>query len=142
MILVDTNVVLAAQRGDHPEHAVARPWFEQLADGTEQFGVPITVWGSYLRLTTNRRIFTVPTPIAEAFTFLEATRARPAHVTCEPGPRHFELLSRVCGDGDANGDLIPDAVLAAIALENGASVASFDRDFARFDDINWIRPGA
>lgn len=142
MILIDTNVVLAAQRDDHPEHSVARPWFEHLVDGSEQFGIPTTVWGSYLRLTTNRRIFTVPTPLSDAFAFLDTTRARPHHVTCEPGPRHFELLARVCDNDDANGDLIPDAILAAIALENGASVASFDRDFARFDDIEWVRPNA
>lgn len=140
MILIDTNVVLAAQRSDHPDHHVGRPWFERLVDGTEQFGIPSTVWASYLRVTTNRRIFTVPTPLRDAFAFVEATRARAAHVTCEPGPRHVELLAQVCDNGDAAGDLIPDAVIAAIALENGASVASFDRDFARFDDIDWIRP--
>lgn len=140
MILIDTNVLLASQRGDHPRHGVARAWLGDLLVGPGQFGVPTTVWATYLRLTTNRRIFTVPTPMGEAVRFIDVVSAYPGHVRCEPGPRHFGILAEVCRNSDVEGDLAPDAVLAAIAVENGASVASFDRDFARFEMIDWIRP--
>lgn len=59
----------------------------------------------------------------------------------DAGPRHLDLLSKVCADAEAAGDLVPDAVLAAIATEHGGTVVSFDRDFARFPDLRWERPG-
>lgn len=139
-LLLDVNIVLAAQRGDHPQHGLVRPWFDQVVAGSIDFGVPSTVWASFLRLTTSRRIFSVPTPLAEAFTFLERTRAVPAHLTLEPGARHLTLLRGLCEDADATGDLVPDAVLGAIALEHGCVVATLDRDFARFTAVRHVRP--
>lgn len=140
MLLLDVNVVLAAQRGDHPQHGTVRPWFDELLSGDETFGVPVLAWASFLRLTTNRRIFPLPTPIAEAFAFLEATVAQPHHLLVGPGPRHLQLLRRLCEEADAVGDLVPDAVLAALALENGCEIATLDRDFARFPSVRHVRP--
>ncbi len=142
MILLDVNVVLAAHRTDHPHHNVARPWLERLTAGTESFGVPSSVWTSFLRIATSRRIFVVPTPSAEAFAFIRAIAAQPEHVPIEPGVRHLDLLESACSEGDAAGDLVADAYLVAIAAEHGSSLASFDRDFARFPNLDWIVPAA
>jgi toxin-antitoxin system PIN domain toxin len=141
VLLLDVNVVLAAHRADHSEHATVRPWFDQLLAGDEAFGVPALVWASFLRLTTNRRIFSVPTPLGEAFAFVEATCAQPRHLLVGPGPRHLALLRRLCEEAGATGDLVPDAVLAAVAVENGCIVATLDRDFARFSSVSHLRPG-
>ena len=86
--MLDVNVVLAAHRGDHPHHDVKRPWFDAAVRGADGFCVPLTVCASFLRLSTSRRIFTVPTTVAEAFDFLGATREQPGHLPLEPGPRH------------------------------------------------------
>lgn len=141
MLVLDVNVVVAAHRADHPHHDTVRPWFDATVDGSEDFGVPDLVWGSFLRITTNRRIFAVPTPRAEAFAFVEATVARRRHLAIGPGPRHRALVRRLCDEADAVGDLVPDAVLGAVAVELGATVASLDRDFARFPSVRWVRPG-
>lgn len=141
MILLDTNVMLAAQRADHPHHGDVHGWFKDLTSGSDQFGVPSTVWASYLRLTTNRRIFKVPTPVADAFAFLVAVRSQPNHLPVEPGDRHFALLEELCRQADAVADLVPDAALAAIAIEHGLQLVSFDRDFARFPGLRWRLPG-
>ena len=140
MLLLDVNVVIAAHRVDHAQHAVARPWFDDLVDAPEPFSVPTVVWQSFLRLVTNRRVLERPTRMIDAFAFLDAVCAQPNHVLLAPGPQHFELLRSVCETADATGDLVPDAVLAAIALEHGAVVASFDRDFARFTAIEHVIP--
>ena len=58
-----------------------------------------------------------------------------------PGPRHLELLRRVCEEDNATGDLVSDAMLAAIALEHDCVVASLDRDFARFSSVDHVIPG-
>lgn len=140
MKLLDVNVVLAAHRDDHPHFAVARPWLERLVAGAEGFAVPDLVAGAFLRLATNRRIFVAPTPPADAFAYLRALRGHPRHVALAPGPRHLELLEQQCARADAAGDLVGDAQLAALAIEHAAEVVSFDRDFARFDQIRWTLP--
>lgn len=141
MLLLDVNVVLAAQRVDHSHHAQVRPWFDRLLAGDEPFGVPSMVWGSFLRLSTHRRVFHTPTPREQAFSFIDATVSQPHHLAVEPGARHLSLLRGVCDEGDATGDLVPDAVLAAIALEHACTVATLDRDFARFASVSIVRPG-
>jgi len=141
VLLLDVNVVLAAHRDDHPHHERVRGWFDRLLAGDEPFGVPFTVWASFLRLATNRRVFPRPTPRSDAFEFLAAVRAQPHHVATEPGRRHFDLLQRMCQEADASGDLLPDAVLAAVAVEHGCTVVSLDRDFARFPTVDTVRPG-
>jgi uncharacterized protein len=41
---------------------------------------------------------------------------------------------------DVRGNLIPDALLAALAVEHGLTVYSTDTDFARFDEMRWENP--
>lgn len=142
MLLLDVNVVLAAQRVDHAHRAQVRPWFDRLLAGDEPFGVPSMVWASYLRLTTHRRVFRTPTPREQAFAFMEATVSQPHHLAVEPGARHLPLLRAACDEGDATGDLVPDAVLVALALEHACTIATLDRDFARFPSVRTVRPGA
>ncbi len=141
MLVLDVNVVIATYRADHGHHTSTRRWFDALVAGPEMFSVPNVVWASFLRLVTNRSAFPVPTPRDEAFAYVDAVRAHPSHCALEPGPFHLELLRRLCDEADARGDLVPDAVIAAIALEHGCVVASLDRDFARFSSIDHVIPG-
>ena len=133
-------MVLAAHRDDHPDFESAREWLDRtLATGTP-FAVIDLVAGAFLRVATNRRIFSIPTPAQEAFAYLKALRAQPAHVLLAPGPRHLEMLEQLCGSAEASGDLVADAQLAAIALEHACELISYDRDFARFSEVSWTRP--
>jgi toxin-antitoxin system PIN domain toxin len=132
MLILDVNIVLAAHRTDHPDNATVRPWLDTLLSSGVSFGVPRSVWASMLRIATHPRVFTVPTRIADVFAFIDALVDQPGHVPSEPGGRHLILLRRMCEEANARGGLVPDAVLAAIALEHGGAVASLDRDFARF----------
>lgn len=140
MVVLDVNVVLAAHRGDHPHHAEVRSWFDRILAGDELFAVPMTVWASFLRLATNRRIFLVPTPRPAAFDFIDATRAQPHHLDIGPGQSHLGILRQLCDEADADGDLMPDAVLAALCVEHHGTVATLDRDFARFGSLRHVRP--
>ena len=135
MYLLDVNVVLAAHRDDHSSHATVRLWFEAMLTGDDDFTVPVAVWASFLRLATHRRVFEVPTLVADAFVFLDAVRAQPNHVSTAPGPRHLALLRTLCGEAGASGDLMPDAVIGAIAVEHACEVVTLDRDFARFPSV-------
>jgi toxin-antitoxin system PIN domain toxin len=140
MLLLDVNVVLAAYRADHPDHDRVRSWFEAAISGGDGFSVPVGVWASFLRLVTNRRVFPTPTPLDEAFAFIEAVHAHPRHLALGPGPRHLLLLRQVCEEYEATGDLVPDAALAAVAVEHGCVVASLDRDLTRFRSVPHVNP--
>ena len=142
MILLDVNVVVAVHRADHPHHGLVAPWFAELTSGDEPFWVPDTVWASFVHITTNRRIFEVPTPLAEAFAFLDAVLGQPNHLSLVPTERHLDLFEDLCRDFDAAGDLSADAYIAALAVDHGCEVVSLDRDFARFDRVAWRRPGS
>jgi toxin-antitoxin system PIN domain toxin len=133
--LLDVNVVVAAHRDDHPRHRAIREWFDSLTAGDDPFTVPVQVWASFLRIVTNRRVFPVPTPREAAFAFIDATCGQPNYLPTTPGPRHMTLLRVQCDEADAQGDLVQDAVLAALAAEHRCTVATLDRDFARFPSV-------
>ncbi len=140
MKLLDVNVLLAAHRTDHPQFGTAKPWFDELIRTAEPFGAPRSVWASFVRLSTHRRVFSTPTSVSAAFGFATAVIAQPRYVGIEPGAGHERIFQRVCADADCSGDLVADAFLAAIAIEHGCDLVSFDRDFARFQELRWERP--
>ena len=141
MYLLDVNVVLAAFRADHPHYGEVRPWFDTTLAEREPFGAPVWVWHALLRLATNRRVFRVVSSPADVFSFADAVMAQPGYTYLAPGPRHLDILRRVCVDASAAGDLIPNAVLASLALEFDCEVVSLDRDFSRFP-VRLVRPGS
>jgi toxin-antitoxin system PIN domain toxin len=138
--LLDVNIVLAAHRDDHPDFRLARTWLQQTLDAGAPFAVVDLVAGAFLRIATNRRIFSIPTPVDAAFAYLTALRAQPSHIMLAPGAQHLALLEQLCQSAEASGDLVADAQLAAIAVEHAAELVSFDRDFARFDTLSWQKP--
>lgn len=135
-------MVLAAHRDDHPHFGVVRSWFDDLIMNHEPFGVPNVVWLSFVRIATHRRVFKIPTPPDEAFAFLHSVRGQAGYVALRPGNGHLALFERLCRDGAATGDLVPDAYLAALAMEQGCELVSLDRDFARFPDLRWRLPAS
>ncbi len=141
MILLDVNVVVAAHRADHPQHERVRPWFDGLVGGQERFTVPDVAWASFIRLVTNRRIFTIPSAVDDAFSFVRAVRAQPNHVALSPSDRHLGLFEEQCRAADVMGDLAADAYLVAIAMDLGCELISLDRDMARFPSVRWRLPG-
>lgn len=140
MKILDVNLMVAAHRREHTHFAVASRWINALRRSGEPFAVPTIVQVGFLRLTTSRRAFPKPTPQPLAFAYLRNLLASPGWTDIQPTPRHLDVLEALCRDGAAPGDLVPDAHLAALAVEHGGTVVSFDRDFARFEGLRWECP--
>ena len=140
MTLLDVNILLYAYNADAPQHAASAAWLEEALRTADVVGLPWpTVW-AFLRLSTNPRVWPNPLPAAEAFRIINELLALPSVVLVQPGPRHMEIFELVTSKFRAAGPLMSDAVLAALAMENGAALASTDRDFSRFEDMRWINP--
>jgi len=129
----DVNVLVAASRSDHPQHAVARSWLEQ-ALGAATSGTSFTlmpmVLASFLRLVNSPKIFHLPTPIDEAVGFVDALLAVPGAQLAPLGPE-WPRLRQLCLDKQLSGNDLPDAWLAAATLHLGEHLVSFDRDFRK-----------
>ena len=140
MIVLDANVLLAAFRDDHPHHPLARPWLDAtLAKGTPLL-VPDLVWVGFVRLVTNSHIFEVPSAPAEAFEFVDAVCAAPTYVGVAGLTDGLSAFRDEVLAADAWANLAPDAYIAAVARSHAAPVASFDRDFRRFDGLEILVP--
>lgn len=142
MILADVNVLIRAFREDAPDHPRYRDWLERSVAGESAFGVSDLVLSGFLRIATHPRIFDPPTPLERALEFVEALRAQPNCVQISPGERHWSIFTRLCRDANARGNLVPDAYLAALAIETGSEWVTIDRDFSRFSGLKWHLPGA
>ena len=140
MILVDANLLLYAYNADAPEHAASARWLQDLLSGPETVGFAWSTLWAFLRISTNARLWPKPKPVAEAFAAVRELLAQPGVVILSPGPRHAELLEKLVRLHRATGPLVTDAVLAALALENGATLASTDQDLSRFTDLHWVNP--
>jgi hypothetical protein len=140
MRLVDVNVLVHAFRADAPEHAAHRAWVESLVGSDEAYAVSDHVLAGFLRVVTHPRVFHPPTPIGPALEFARAFRERANAALVAPGARHWGIFERLCVEAGARGNLVPDAWLAALAIESGCEFVTADRDYARFTDLRWRHP--
>lgn len=140
MLLVDANVLLNAVNQRGREHDAARAWLGAALGGGEAVAFAWTVVLAFLRLSTHPAVFPRPLTAGQAAEVVEAWLGAPPAVTVEPTRRHLSLLRGLLERAGTAGNLVGDAHLAALALEHGATVVSFDRDFARFEGVILRRP--
>lgn len=140
MLLGDVNVFIYAHRPESPRAEEHRAWLEAALAADEPFGVSELVLSAFVRIVTHHRIYTEPTPTDVALEFCRAVREAPSTAVVRPGPRHWQIFERLCDEAGARGNLVPDAYLAALAIEHGATWVSSDRGFARFPGLKWQLP--
>lgn len=141
MIIPDLNILVHAYNSDFPQHAAAKRWWEQAAEGRHgPIGLAwLTILG-FLRISTSRSVMERPLPVMEAVAIVRSwLKQEPVQVLI-PGERHSEILFRLLEDLGVAGNLTTDAHLAALAIEYRAEVASSDTDFARFAGLRWFNP--
>ncbi|NDV62759.1 type II toxin-antitoxin system VapC family toxin [Puniceicoccales bacterium CK1056] len=140
MIIPDVNLLLYTVNVDSPDHAAAYRWWEELLHSGAPIGLYSGVAFSFVRLSTNRRVFTHPLMVGEAFAYiqnwLEFSVVNWVDATLEDLPVAENLL-QVAGTG---GNLVSDAQIAAAAIRLGGTVFSVDSDFGRFPKVKWQNP--
>jgi uncharacterized protein len=142
VILPDVNVLVYAYREDAPRHDRYRIWLEGVLNAREAYGLSDLVLAGFVRVVTHPRVFSPPSPTGHAFEFAEALRGHPNCVHVVAGERHWDIFAGLCRDARTKGNLIPDAYLAALAIESGSEWITSDRDYSRFPGLRWRDPGA
>lgn len=140
MILPDVNVLIYAHRGEVRDHARYRAWLEETVSSDSAFGLSDLVLSWFVRIVTHPRIFNPPSPLSDALDFVDALTEQPNRVPVAPGPNHWAIFRRLVAETGAQGNRIPDAWLAALAIEYGCEWITADRDFARFPGLRWRHP--
>lgn len=131
MILPDVNVLLYAVNRGSPQHATAKnALVAAYVEGAVALAWPALL--GFLRLSTRPGIFPRPLPVADALAAVQAWLQHPAAVVAHPGTGHAAILARLLLAANQGGPLVSDAHLAALAIEHGARLLTFDRDFERF----------
>jgi len=140
VILVDANLLVYAHAASLPQHNAARTWLDERLNGTAAVGLPWPSLLAFVRLVTNPRIFQRPAPIRLAWEQVEDwLDCGPVRVPL-PTSRHREVLKPLLVDTGGRSNLVPDAHLAALAIEHGLILCSSDGDFARFRGLRWQNP--
>ena len=137
MILPDVNVLLYAFRQDAENHTAYRKWLEGVVNGDMAYGMSPQVLASVIRLATHPRVFKQPDPLEDALAFVSTLLDQPHCQVIQPGPRHWGIFTRLCKSANAYGNLASDAWLAALAIESGCEWITNDRDYARFNGLQW-----
>lgn len=140
MILIDINMLVYASIPGFHQYQAAKEWLDDQFNGAAPVGLPWMSTLGYLRLVTNSRIFKPPVPTATAWQRVSAwLSADPAWIPA-PTERHAEVLGKLLAAPGVHGNLVPDAHLAALAIEHGLTLCSTDGDFARFPGLRWLNP--
>ncbi len=132
MKLIDANVLLHAVNSDYRQHRAARNWLTNALAGPEPVAFPWLSLPAFVRISTSARIFTNPLSSSAAFDLIELWLGAAAAVVVHPTSRHAGVLRGLVEQTGSAGNLTSNAHLAALAVEHGAVVVTFDRDFARF----------
>lgn len=139
MIKPDVNMLVYAHDDTNKYHETAATWLEDVLSTEQVFFSWHTICG-FLRIVTNRRIFLTPLSISQAISIVESWLEQENTHLISLEKKNWPLFSHMLIEGNAAGDLVMDAHLAAMAASCGATVASTDRDFTRFPGIQFTNP--
>jgi len=139
MKLPDTNVLLNAVNERLPQHSVAVNWLAEAYARPTGLGFAWVVLLGFVRLATPQGILEKPLSVDEALRLVHDWLAHPRARILHPTERHEPLLGRLLRTAGTAGNLTNDAHLAALAIEHGATLVSFDRDFERFAGLRFER---
>ncbi|MBI2188896.1 MAG: PIN domain-containing protein [Acidobacteria bacterium] len=139
-MLVDANLLLYAANRDAPEHTRARSWLDERLNGAARVGLPWPSLLAFVRIASNPAIMRTPVTPIEAWAQVQDWLACEVAWIPLPGAGHPDVLGRLLALDLVTSRLVPDAHLAALAIEHGLTLCSTDGDFSRFPGLKWENP--
>ncbi len=140
MMLMDVNVLLYALNDETTDHQRYSDWLNGVMGSAARFAMAESVLSSVVRVATLPKAFAKPLSTEEAFRFVNEIRSRDNCVIVSPGPRHWDIFTDLCRQTRARGNTVPDAYLAAMAIESDCEWVTADRGFGQFPGLRWRHP--
>ena len=140
MILIDTNIPLYSVDTASSLHEKARIWFDEKLSGSTPIALSWPVIHGFLRISTHPRILADPLSIKEAAAHVDNWLKQPCVCVLQSSSAYWEIYQTLILKTHCAGNLVPDAALAALAIEHGCTLYSTDTDFARFQELKWVNP--
>jgi toxin-antitoxin system PIN domain toxin len=136
----DVNVLLYAVNSDSAQHKAATSWLAESFARPQGIGFGWMALLGFLRLSTRSGIFARPLGIEQALSVVDVWLSQPTASILNPTDRHAGVLGRLLLGAGSGGNPVSDAHLAALAIEHGAELGTFDRDFTRFAGLRlqWL----
>ena len=139
--LVDTNVLLYAVDPTARHHVDANRWLDREITSGTTILIPLLVLAGFVRMTTQTATAVNPLSVDESISIAKAWLGEQNVLVPHPDVEHLDRVQTLLSTLATGGNLVNDAHLAALALQYGATVDSFDNDFARFPGVVWQLPG-
>jgi uncharacterized protein len=140
VILLDANLLLYAAVESFDQHEVARHWLDDHLNGTARVAFPWPTVLTFVRIASNPRVFERPASVADAWQRVTDWLDCQTSWIPEPTERHREILDGFMRTAVTSAKLVPDAHLAALAIEHGLTLCTTDGDFARFSGLRFENP--
>jgi uncharacterized protein len=140
MKLLDANILLHAYDRSAAQHETCRTWLESVFNAAETIALPWQTILAFVRIATNPRAVKHPLSNVQACDIVATWLERPNVVVVNAADRFWNILRQQILDAQVSGPLVPDAALAALAIEQGATLCSTDRDFRRFEELKLFDP--
>lgn len=139
-MLLDANLLLYAVDSGSTHHVRAALWLESILNGDRRVALPWQTIGAFMRIATHPRVYDRPLTATQAWAHVEGwLGAEPSWIP--PATTHTaRILGSIIGSTSVTANHLPDAQLAALAIEHGLVVQTVDADFARFTDVRWENP--
>lgn len=139
-MLLDANLLIYAVDIRSPHHDAAAQWLANVISGDERVELPWQTIGAFLRIITHPRVS--PRPLDGEAAWSHVTDWLAAEPVWIPPAteRTAAVYERLLTQTTITGNLVPDAQLAALAIEHGVILCSADSDFARFPELRWENP--
>ena len=139
-MLLDANLLLYAVHNQSEQHEAAADWLTEQLNGARRVGLPWQSVAAFLRIATHPRAFQRPLSPVTAWERVTDWLSAPVAWIPQPGHEHAMILGALITTYEVRGNLLPDALLAALAIEHGLTLYSADTDFARFRELRWDNP--
>lgn len=139
-MLVDANLLLYATDRSNPHHERSAAWLAGVLAGDRRVGIGWQSIGAFVRIGTSPRVYDNPMSAEQAWGCVRAWLGAGPTWIPPATERTAAILGELVTRYRITANLVPDAMLAALAVEHGLVVMSADTDFARFDEIRWENP--
>lgn len=140
MILVDANLLLYSEDSLSEHHEAARTWWDSQLSGSDPVGLCWPVLTAFIRIGTNARLHQRPLTLKEATARVQSWFDQSCVRLIQPTDEHWRIFQQMLRSGNALGNLVSDAHLAALAVEHNCLLHSTDADFSRFKGLKWKNP--